>query len=222
MGSLGCPAVPKSRGVRSTPKSYVGHIGVDTNCRTCPEPSRTCTLFAPIMSVHIFGHFVPFSIFLARHAPSLAPPCTPVAWTSGLYSICSLCILVRMTHIQHGWTNAHTHRELGQGEYGPFCHFGTCGPNSGQHHVMAYGDFWTPSTCGPPLDSHQVPHRALSPLSKPPWRYTLRENFIFGSFMGMPIWDPKFSPPCCQMVAPYLYAHLESISTPRLALRYAS
>ena len=126
--------------------------------------------------------------------------------------VCGLCILVPMTHTPHGWTDAHTHGELAQGEYGPFCHFGTCGPNSGLHHAMAHGDLWEPSTCGAPLDSHWVPHRTLSSISKPPWRYTLGDTFIFGSFLGMPnqpFLDPNFSPPCGQLATPYLYAHEE-------------
>ena len=83
----------------------------------------------PTMSVPIFGHFLPFSIFLARRAPCSAPPYTLEAGTNGLYMVCGLCILVTMTHIPHGWTNAHTHEELAQHEYGQFCHFGTFGPN---------------------------------------------------------------------------------------------
>ena len=42
--------------------------------------------------------------------------------------------------------------------------------------------FWDPSMCGPTLGSDQVPHRALSPVSNPPWRNTLRDTFNLRSF----------------------------------------
>ena len=121
--------------------------------------------------------------------------------------VCGLCILVPVTHMPHGWTEAHTHGELAQKECGQFCHFGTCGVNSRQHHAVAYGDLWEPGTCGPTLDCHWVSHRGVSPVSKPPWRYALGDTFLFGSFSGMsnrPFSDPNFSRPCGQLAAPYL------------------
>ena len=50
--------------------------------RTYLGPSRTSALFAPAMSVRVFGYFRPFFIFLTQGAPCSAPPCTPDAWTS--------------------------------------------------------------------------------------------------------------------------------------------
>ena len=123
MGSLGGPAIPKFSGVWATPKSYVGHIGLDTNFRACLGPSRTCTLFVATMSVRIFGNFLRFSIFFARRAPCSAPPCTPEAGTIGPYMVCSSCICVPMTPTPHGWTDAHTHWELVQDEYGSILTF---------------------------------------------------------------------------------------------------
>ena len=169
----------------------------------------------PICPHHECAHFrlfLPFSIFLARHAPCSAPPCTPDAGTNGLYLACCLCILVSMTHMPRGRTKAPTYRELAQSQCGQFCHFGTCGLSPGHHHALAYGDIEKPSTRGPTLDSHWVPHRTLSPVSKPIWRNALGDIFIFGSFLGMsnhPFWNPNFSPPCGQLAAPYLYAHEE-------------
>ena len=80
---------------------------------------------------------------------------------------------------------------------GQFCHFGTCGCNSAFHHAMAHGELWDPSTCGPLLDSQCIPHRALSPVSKPSWRNTLGDTFSFGSFLGLPkhlFLGPQFQP----------------------------
>ena len=77
---------------------------------------------------------------------------------------------------------------------------------------MAYRDLWERSTFGPLLDSFWARHQTLSPVSKPPWRYTLGDTFIFGSFFGMPkhpFWDPNFSLPCGPLAAPYLYAQEE-------------
>ena len=148
MGSLGGPEISKFRGSWSTAKRYDGHIGLDTNSGACSGPSQTCTLFALTLSVRIFGHFPPFSIFLARRAPCSAPTCTLVAWSNGPYMVFCFCTLVPMTHIPHGWTDAYTHRELAHGEYGQFCHSGTCGSSSGQRDGMANRDLREPSTCG--------------------------------------------------------------------------
>ena len=183
------PPFPKTRGVWSTPKRYVGHMGLESKPGAHPGASRTCAPFAPTMSVRIFGHFWPFSIFLARCALCSAPPpppCTLDAWTNGPKMVCCLCILVPVTHMPRGRTEAPTHKELAQGECGRFYHFGTCGLNSGHHHAMAHGDLWEPSTCGPTLDWHWVPHQMFSPVSKPSWSNTLGDTFIFGSFSGMP------------------------------------
>ena len=186
MRSLGDPAIPKSRGVWSTPKRYVGHVALGPNSRAQPGPSRTCAAFAPTMSVRIFGHFLPFPIFLAQRALCSAPRCTPDAWTNGPHLVCSLCTSVPMTHTPRGQTEAPTHKELCQGECGQFCHFGTCGYNCSYHNAMAHEDLWDPSTCWPTLDYHWVPHRTLSPVSKPSWSNTLGDTFNFGSFLGMP------------------------------------
>ena len=202
MNSLGGPAFPQSRGVWATAKRYVGHIGLDTNSRAHRGPSRTCALFAPTMSVRIFGHFLPFSIFLARRALCSAPPCTPDAWTNRPHMVCSSCTLVPMSHTALGRTEAPSHKDLCQGGCGQFCHFGTCECNSGYDHTMAHRDLWEPSTCGPTLDSHWLPQRKLSPVSKPSWRNTLGNIFILGSFLGMPnhpFLGPQFQPPICSI-----------------------
>ena len=73
MGSLGDPAIPKSRGVWWTPKRYVGHIALDFNSRAHTGPSRTCPPFAPTMSARIFDRFLPYPIFFARRALCSAP-----------------------------------------------------------------------------------------------------------------------------------------------------
>ena len=78
---------------------------------------------------------------------------------------------------------------------------------------MASGDLWEPSMCGPTMDTHWVPHRILGFVSKPSWRNTLGDIFIFRPFWGMPnhpILDPNFSPPCRLMATPFLQAHEES------------
>ena len=123
--------------------------------------------------------------------------------------VCCLCILVPMAHMSHG-TEAPTHKELAQGECGQFCHFGTCGLNSGHHHAMAHGDLWEPSMYGLTLDSHWVPHRMLSPIWRLSWRNTFGDTLMFGTFLGMPnhpCWEPSFSPPCGPLAASYLKAH---------------
>ena len=56
--------------------------------------------------------------------------------------------------------------------------------------------FGTQIMCGPTLDSFWVPHRTLSPVSKPSWRNTLEDTFNFSSFLSMqnhPFWHPSFS-----------------------------
>ena len=162
----------------------------------CPE--HECAHFRSVLTIfHIFGPTC--TIF--------SPPCTPDEWTNGPYMVCFLCMLVATTHMPRGPTNAPIHRELAQSECGHFCHLGACGLNSGHHHALAHGDLSEPSTCGPTLDSHWVPQRMLSPVSKPPWRNTLGDTFIFGSFLGIPnhpFWDPNFSHPCGLLAAPYL------------------
>ena len=122
----------------------------------------------PPLSVRIFGHFLPFSVFLARRAPCSAFPCTPVACTNGLYMVCCLCRLLPVTRIPHQSTDAYTRGELAPGEHGKFCHFGSCEPNSALHNAMAHEDLSEASKVWPPLDSHWVPHRTLTPIIKPP------------------------------------------------------
>ena len=196
IGLLGNPAIPKSRGVWLTPKRYVGHTALGSNSRPHPEPSWTCAPIAPTMSVRIFGRFLPFPIVLARRALCSAPPCMPDAWTNGPHMVCSLCTLVPMTQTPRGETKVLTHKELCQGKRGQFCDFGTCGYISGHHHAMAHGDPWHPSKCGPTFDSHWLPNRTLSSVSKPSWRNTLGDTFNVSLFIGMlnvPFWDPNFS-----------------------------
>ena len=186
MGSLRDYAIPKSRGFWAAAKRYVGHVAFASNSRAQPCCSPTCAPFAPTMSVHIFGHFLPFPIFLARRALWSAPPCTPDAWTNGPHIVCSLCILVPKTHTARWRTETPTHKELCQGECGQCCHSGTFGYNSAYHHDMGHGDLWDSNTCGPTLDSHLVPDQTLSPVSKPSWRRNLWGTLNFGSFFGMP------------------------------------
>ena len=144
MGSLGAPAIPKSRGVGATTKRYVGHRGLDTNSRAHPGPSRTCAPFALTMSVRIFGHFLPFPIFLARQALCSAPPCTADAWTNGPHMVCSSCTLVHMCHTPSGRTEAPTHKELCQGVVWT---------------ILAFWHFWVPF-CPSPCHG---PWRSLGP-----------------------------------------------------------
>ena len=210
MGSLGDPAIPKSRGFWATPQRYVGHKILGSSSRAHPGPSRTYAPYASDMSVRIFGHFLPFPIFLARLALRSTPPCMPDAWTNGPHMVCSLCALVPMTQKPRGRTEASTHKELCQGESGQFCHFGSCEYNSGYDHAMAHGDLWNPSMCGPTLASHRVSNRTLSPISKPSWRNTLGILSILPHLLvcqNTPFSDPNFSFPCGQLAAPYLYAH---------------
>ena len=136
------------------------------------------------MSERIFGHFLPFPIFLARRALCSALPCTPDAWTNGPHMVCSLCTLVHMTHTPRGRTEGPNHKELGEGECGRFCHFGTCWYNFAYHPGMAHGDLWDPRTRGPTLDSHWVPHRTLSPVSKPSGSNILGDTFDSRSLFG--------------------------------------
>ena len=157
VGSLGDPAIFKSRGVSSTLKRYVGHRGLGSNSVAHPGPSLTSAPFAPTMSVRIFGHFLPCPVFLARRALCSAHRGTPDACKNGQHMVCNLCTLVPMTHRPGGRTEALTHKELCQGDCGQFCNFCTCGYNSSSYHAMAFGDLWDPSTCEPPLDSHCVP-----------------------------------------------------------------
>ena len=126
--------------------------------------------------------------------------------------VCCLCVLVTTAHMPRWWTNAPTHKEPTQGECGQFCHFGTCALSLGHHHAMASGELWEPSVCRPTLSSHRVPHRMLGPVSKPSWRTTLGDIFVFGTFCGMPnhpILDPDFSPSCGLLATPYLHTHME-------------
>ena len=86
------------------------------------------------------------------------------------------------------------------------------GPIQANSMLCPMGICGDQGTCGAQLDSHWVPHRTLSPVSTPPWRYALTDTYIFGSFLGLPnnlFWDPNSSPPCGQLAAPYLYAHDE-------------
>ena len=208
------------------PKRYVGQIGLDTKSRAQSCPSQTCAPFAPTMSVRIFGHFLPFSIFLAGCALGSASPCTPDAWTNGPHMVCSLRTLVPMTHTPGGRTEAPTHKELCQGDCAKFCHFGTYGYNSTCHHAMAHGDLGDPSTCRPTLDFHLVPHRKLSPVPEPSWRNTLGDTFKFGSFLDMPkqlFLGPQFQPPRVVNWRPHIFMPIKSLDLIRsLALRYES
>ena len=165
------------------------------------------------MSVRIFGHFLPFPILLARRALCSAPLCTPDAWTNKPHMVCRLCILVPMTHTPEGPTEAPNHKKPCLGECGQFCHFGTCGYNSGHHHAMAHGDLWDPSMWGPTSDSHWVQQGTLSPVSKPSWRNTLGDTFNFSSFLGVPndpFWDPNFSFYVWSMGGPISFTPWES------------
>ena len=200
MGSVDAPQVCRTR---STWLSSSTH----------PSPSRTCAPFAPTLSVRIYGHFLPFPIFLARRTLCSAPPCTPDACTNGPHVVCSLCTLVSMTYTPPGGTEEPTHKKVCRCECGQFCHFGTCEYNSGYQHAMVHGDLWAPSICGPTLDSHWVPHRRLSPVCRPSWRNTLGILSILAHFwvcQNNPLWDPNFCPPSCgQLAAPHLHAHGE-------------
>ena len=177
--------------------------------------SRSKSDTYPIFFHHECAHFRPFSAILCILGPTctmFSPPCTPEAWNNGPYMACCLCILVPMTHMPHGWTKAQTLRELAQGECGIFCQCHLCV----QFRPTSCYGLWRsrkPSTYGPSLDSHWVPHQTRSPVSKPPWRYTLGDTFIFGTIFftsNTPFWDPNFSPPCGQLTATYLCAHEES------------
>ena len=138
------------------------------------------------------------------------PPCTPDTLTNERDMICYLCILLPMANMARRQVRAPTHRDQAEGECGPFCHFGLCGPYSGQHHAMAHGDLWKRSTNRLILDSDLVSRQMLGPVSKPSWMNTLGDTFCFGLFLGMPIrpfLDRGFSPPCGLLAAPYLKAH---------------
>ena len=58
---------PLGRRTSSTPENK------PQTSRAHPGPSQTCAPFAPTMSVRIFGHFLPFPIFLAQRAICSAP-----------------------------------------------------------------------------------------------------------------------------------------------------
>ena len=111
-----------------------------------------------------------------------------------------------------GETEAPNQKGPAPGECGQVCHFCICRLHPGKYHAMAYRDLWESSTCEPTLDSHWIPHRTLSPASKPSRKNALGDTFILGSLLGMsnhPFWDPNFSPPfaCGLLPAPYRYAH---------------
>ena len=115
--------------------------------------------------------------------------------------------MVPMSHTPRGRTEAPTPKTLWQGKRGQFCHFGARGYNSAYHHAMAHGDLWDPGTCGPTLNSHQIPHRTFSPVSKPLRRNFLGDTFNFGSFLGMPkhpLLGPQFQPPMLSIGFPIL------------------
>ena len=178
------------------------------------------------MSVRIFGHFLPFPIFLARRALCSAPPCTPDACTNGPHMVCSFCTLVSMAHTACGRAEAPTHKRLCQGECGQFCHIGSCEYNSGYHHAMALEDFCDPTTCGPTFNSPWVAQGTMSPIFKPSWRNTLGDTFNFGSFLGMPkhpFLGPQFQAPNVFHWRPPIFMLMRNPNLiPSLALRYDS
>ena len=96
------PCHSQKQGVWSMPKRYVGHLGRGSTSGAYSGPSRTYAPFAATMSVRIFGHFLPFPIFLAPRPLCPAPPCMPDAWTNGPYMVCSLCTLIPMSHTPRG------------------------------------------------------------------------------------------------------------------------
>ena len=175
-------------------------------------PSWACASFAPTMSVRIFGHFEPFSIFSARRAPCSASSCTPDSWTNGSYMTWVLWTLVPMVHTPRGRSGATFVRVLAQSECGQFCHFGICGPNWDCHQAggmeisesQGHGSLrWTPGGSLMEWRIRSPSRRGDILLGAPP---------NFGSFRAAkmtPFWDPNFAPPCGQLAAPYLYAHKE-------------
>ena len=197
---LGTLPFPNPGGFKRRPKDIyhlIHYVGLHTNYMAHPGQNWTCAPFAPTMSVRNFGRFLPFSILLPRRELCSAPPCKPDTWTKVPNMVCSLCILVLMTHTPRGGTDAHSQKELCQGVCGQFYHFGTCGYNSAYHHAMVHADLWESSECGPTLNYHWVPHRALSPVYKPSWRNTLGDTFNFVSLFRMPkhpFLGPQFQP----------------------------
>ena len=65
---------------------------------------------------------------------------------------------------------------------GRFCHFGIPGPSSDRRHAEAHGDPCEPSTCKPLLESQWIAYGTADPISKPAWRYIIRDTLNFGSF----------------------------------------
>ena len=62
------------------------------------------------------------------------------------------------------------------------------------------------------LHSPWIAYGMAGLISRPAWRYTIGSTPNFGSFRAAkmtPFWDPNFTPPCGQLVAPFLYAHQE-------------
>ena len=206
-------------------KRYVGHIGVESKSRACSGQSRTCTPFAPTMSVRLIGHFWPFSKLFARRALCSAPQCTPDAWTNGQNMLCCLCILVPIADMPRRRTEAPTHNELGQGKCEHFCHFGAYGLNSGHHHAIPVeiiqnqiqvGPHWTPirshNECGVPSPS---PHGGML-LGIPSFLAHFRVCRI--TPFGTPI-----SAPHVIIWRPHVFESIRSPDPiPSLALRYDS
>ena len=123
-----------------------------------------------------------------------------------------LCILVPMVHTPRGRSGATFVKVLAQSECGQFCHFGICGPNWDRNHAEWHEDLSEPRAWESLSDSWWIAYGMADPISKPAWRYTIGGTPSFGSFRAAkmtPFWDPNFNPPCGQLAAPYLYAHVK-------------
>ena len=49
-------------------------------------------------------------------------------------------------------------------------------------------------------------------ISRPAWRYTIGSTpkfWLISAAKMTPFWDPNFTPPCGQLAAPFLHAHVE-------------
>ena len=164
-------------------------------CLICPN--HECAHFRPFRAIsHIFCP--PCTMF--------SPSCTPDAWTNGPYMTWVIWTLVPMAPTPRGRGGATFVKVLAQSECGRFRHFGICGPHWDCHHAEWHGDLWEPRAWESLLDSRRIrspSRRGDILLGAPP---------NFGSFRAAkmtPFWDPNFTPPCGQLVAPLLYAHEE-------------
>ena len=199
MGGLGDPAVPKSRGVRSTPKRYFGHIALGSNSGAHPGPSRTRAPFAPTMSVRIFDHFLQFLKFFAPL--NVQPPC--VRRTHGpmdhIWYVAYAYWSPRLTH-HVGEPKRPLTRSYAKVSVDNFAILALVGTIPAITIPWPMEIFGTQVLPGPTLDSHRVRNRTLRHVSKPPWRNTLGDTFNFGSFFGYAktplFWETNFSPPC--------------------------